>query len=57
MQIKKLAVKKVPHLFISHSSADKYLIDAFVDLLQTGIGLNHNQVFCTSLENVDAKIF
>ncbi|MCF8146052.1 MAG: toll/interleukin-1 receptor domain-containing protein [Deltaproteobacteria bacterium] len=53
MQRKKLTVKKVPHLFISHSSADKNLIDAFVDLLQTGIGLNHDQVFCTSLEGMD----
>ena len=52
MQRKKLAVKKVPHLFISHSSADKDLIDALVDLLQTGIGLNHDQVFCTSLEGM-----
>lgn len=50
---KKLKVKNVPHLFISHASADKKLIDAFVDLLQTGIGLNHDQVFCTSLEGMD----
>jgi hypothetical protein len=50
---KKLTVIKVPHLFISHASADKKFIDAFVDLLQTGIGLNHDQVFCTSLEGMD----
>lgn len=50
---KKLKVKDVPHLFVSHASADKELIDAFVDLLQTGIGLNHDQVFCTSLEGLD----
>lgn len=52
MQRKKIAVKKVPHLFISHASSDKDLIDSFVDLLQTGIGLTHDQVFCTSLEGM-----
>jgi len=50
---RKLRAKNVPHLFVSHASADKNLIDAFVDLLQTGIGLNHDQVFCTSLEGMD----
>ncbi|MBN1833497.1 MAG: toll/interleukin-1 receptor domain-containing protein [Deltaproteobacteria bacterium] len=48
----KIAARKVPHLFISHSSADKALIDEFVDFLQTGIGLTHDQVFCTSLEGI-----
>lgn len=52
MPRRKIAVKKVPHLFISHASVDKDLIDAFVDLLQTGIGLNHEQVFCSSLEGM-----
>lgn len=53
MRRRKLKVKEVPCLFISHASSDKKLIDAFVDLLQTGIGLNHAQVFCTSLEGLD----
>ena len=53
MPRRKLKSEKVPHLFISHASADKKLIDAFIDLLQTGIGLNHDQVFCTSLEGMD----
>ena len=44
--------KDTPHIFISHASVDKKFIDAFVDLLQTGIGLNHDQVFCTSLEGL-----
>lgn len=45
--------KDTPHIFISHASADKDLIDTFVDLIQTGIGLTHDQVFCTSLEGLD----
>jgi len=52
MPRKNTKLKHVPHIFISHASADKDLIDAFVDLLQTGIGLNHEQVFCTSLEGM-----
>jgi TIR domain len=37
-------------IFISHATADKELVDALVDLLQTGIGVPHDQIFCTSLE-------
>lgn len=40
-------------LFISHSSADQDLADAFVDLLETGIqGLSSSHIFCTSLEGL-----
>jgi hypothetical protein len=40
-------------LFISHSSADQELADAFVDLLETGIqGLSSSHIFCTSLEGL-----
>ncbi len=53
MSRKRIKVKDVPHLFISHASADKDLVDDFVDLLQTGVGLTHDQVFCTSLEGMD----
>lgn len=37
-------------VFISHATADKDLVDALVDLLQTGIGISHERIFCTSLE-------
>jgi len=39
-------------IFISHASKDKDLIDAFVDLLNTGIGINPHDIFCTSLESM-----
>jgi hypothetical protein len=40
-------MKKV---FISHAVADKELASAFEELLENGIGLQHHEVFCTSLE-------
>ena len=40
-------------IFISHAVADKPLIDAFVDFLQTGCGVRHENVFCTSLEGMN----
>ena len=36
-------------LFISHASNDKPLVQAFENLLETGIGINHKQIFCSSL--------
>jgi len=39
-------------LFISHASKDKDLVDKFVDLLDTGCGLNRDEIFCTSLESL-----
>ena len=39
-------------IFISHSVKDKELADALVDLLQTGIGINANDIFCSSLEGL-----
>jgi len=37
-------------IFISHAVADKNLVDKFVDLIETGIGVSSNDIFCTSLE-------
>lgn len=39
-------IKKV---FISHSSLDKMIVEEIIDLLET-IGLNTNQLFCSSFE-------
>lgn len=39
-------------IFISHAVADKELVDAFVDFLQTGCGVRHEEVFCSSLEGL-----
>jgi chloramphenicol O-acetyltransferase len=32
-------------IFISHASADKSLVDAFVDMLQTGLSLTTDDFF------------
>lgn len=43
-------------IFISHSSKDKELIGRFVDnILLLGIGLNHEDIFCTSIEEMGVK--
>ena len=39
-------------IFISHAVADKDLVDAFVDFLQTGCGVKHEDMFCSSLEGM-----
>jgi len=42
----------VAKVFISHSVKDKELANAMVDLLQTGIGINTNDIFCSSVEGL-----
>ena len=37
-------------VFISHSSKDKELAEAIVELIQHGIGLPENEIFCSSVE-------
>jgi hypothetical protein len=39
-------------IFISHAHRDKPLVDAFVDLLDTGLSVAPQDVFCTSLEGL-----
>jgi len=43
-------------IFISHSSKDTPIITEFLDqILQLGIGLSHNDIFCTSIEDMNIK--
>lgn len=43
-------------IFISHSSNDKEVIENFVDkVLGLGIGLTHEDIFCTSIEDMAIK--
>lgn len=43
-------------IFISHSSADKELVEIFVDkLLVCGMGFSNDDIFCTSLEGLGIK--
>ena len=37
-------------LFISHAVKDKPLVDAFIELLEGGIGISKDAIFCTSSE-------
>ncbi len=43
-------------IFVSHSSKDKDVIEKFTDyILQLGIGLSHEDIFCTSIEEMGIK--
>ena len=43
-------------VFISHSSLDKDIIQKFTDhILQLGIGLSHEEIFCTSIEEMGIR--
>ena len=37
-------------LFVSHAVKDKALVDAFIELLEGGIGISKNAIFCSSSE-------
>jgi len=39
-------------VFISHAAADRTLVDHLVDLVQVGVGVPHEKLFCTSLEGM-----
>ncbi len=43
-------------IFISHSVADQKLVDAFVDLLQTGADISTKDIFCSSLEGMGIPV-
>lgn len=43
-------------IFISHSSKDKDIVEKFTDrILQLGIGINAEDIFCTSIEEMGVK--
>lgn len=51
-----LPPKSVKKVFISHSSKDKAVVEAFVDkILRLGIGIAAADIFCTSLEDLQIK--
>ncbi|WP_461256141.1 toll/interleukin-1 receptor domain-containing protein, partial [Treponema sp. R80B11-R83G3] len=39
-------------IFISHSSKNKSIADKLVDLIETGIGVSSDNIFCSSLEGM-----
>lgn len=42
-------------LFISHAHADRVLVNAFVDLLDTGCQIPRGEIFCTSLPDINIE--
>lgn len=43
-------------IFISHSSKDKHIVQLFIDdILQLGVGIKPEQIFCTSIEDMGIK--
>jgi len=51
-----LEKRRSKRIFISHSSKDKEVVKMFVDhILQLGIGLNDDDIFCTSIEEMGIK--
>lgn len=53
LALEKESTKRV---FISHSSKDRNIVERFVDnILQLGIGLSHEDIFCTSIEDMGIK--
>ena len=48
--------KSAKRIFISHSSKDKEVMERFTDyILQLGIGLSHEDIFCTSIEEMGIR--
>lgn len=43
---------KSKSIFISHSKKNKELADKLVDLIETGVGISSNDIFCSSLEGM-----
>ena len=51
-----LEKKRSKRIFISHSSKDEEVVKMFVDhILQLGIGLSFDDIFCTSIEEMGIK--
>lgn len=49
-------VENSKRIFISHSSKDKDVIEKFVDhILQLGIGIKSEDIFCTSIEDLGVR--
>ena len=54
--VRERSIVKKKKIFISHASKDKMFIQAFVDdILQLGIGIDANDIFCTSIEDMAIK--
>ena len=43
--------KSAKKIFISHSSKDKTIVEAFTNLLRLGANISHDDIFCTSIDD------
>ncbi len=43
----------MPRIFVSHAAKDESLVEEFVELLQVGIGVHPDDVFCSSLPGMN----
>lgn len=54
--LESLELTKDKKIFISHSSKDKVFVEKFIDyILQLGIGIEAEDIFCTSIEEMGVK--
>lgn len=54
--LESLELTKDKKIFISHSSKDKDIFEKFVDhILQLGIGINNEDIFCSSIEEMGVR--
>jgi len=54
--LESLEQTKDKKIFISHSSKDKGIVEKFTDnILQLGIGIKNEDIFCTSIEEMGVK--
>lgn len=51
----KTSAKSAKKIFISHSSKDKTIVEAFTNLLRLGANISHDDIFCTSIEEMKIK--
>lgn len=40
-------------IFVSHAASDEELVEDFVDLLQVGVGVHPDDIFCSSLPGMN----
>ena len=45
--------RTMPRIFVSHAAKDEGLVEEFVELLQVGVGIHPDDVFCSSLPGMD----
>ena len=55
LPLSKSMLKVAKKIFISHSSKDKTIVEAFTNLLRLGANISYDDIFCTSIEEMKIK--